>query len=129
MGPWELLQSVFVFGPVLVILGVFIAKRSKYKNRKGAGAFFFENGCLVLNTGIPYPIPLGEIDYVELDYNAWELERQLSYGLWVKVVRRDGRAKRVFYKGYKTAKLATPLDMEAALVEQGVRCVRKDGGK
>lgn len=129
MGPWEIFQTVIVFGPVIVILAFFAAKRSRYKNRKGAGAFFFENDCLVLNTGIPYPVPLGEIDHVELNYNSWELDHLLSYGLWVKVVRRSGQSKRVFYKGYKTAALATPFDMEAALTERGIRCVMKDDNK
>ena len=40
-----------------------------------------------------------------------------------KVFRKDGKKKQVFYKGYKTAKLATPSDMEAALKEHGIRCV------
>ena len=35
-----------------VILYFFVYKRSKFKNRAGAGAFFFENDCLVLNTGV-----------------------------------------------------------------------------
>ena len=41
---------------IAVVIGVF-AKRSQYQNRSNAGAFFFENGSLVLNTGLPYPIP------------------------------------------------------------------------
>ena len=107
---------------IAVVIGVF-AKRSQYQNRSNAGAFFFENGSLVLNTGIPYPIPFEDIDYVELSYSPWELENRLSYSLGVKAVRKDGKKKRVYYKGYKTAKLATPYDMEAALKERGIRCV------
>ena len=107
---------------IAVVIGVFV-KRSQYQNRSNAGAFFFENGSLVLNTGIPYPIPFEDIDYVELSYSPWELENRLSYSLGVKAVRKDGKKKRVYYKGYKTAKLATPYDMEAALKERGIRCV------
>jgi len=97
--------------------------RTKYQNRKGAGAFFFENGNLVLNTGLPYPVPFEEIDYVELQYNPKALEQRWSFELWVKVVRKNGKTKRVFYKGYRTAKLATPADMRAALEAHGIRCV------
>lgn len=107
---------------IAVVIGVFV-KRSQYQNKSNAGAFFFENGSLVLNTGIPYPIPFEDIDYVELSYSPWELENRLSYSLGVKAVRKDGKKKRVYYKGYKTAKLATPYDMEAALKERGIRCV------
>ena len=90
---------------------------------------FMLDDSLVLNTGLPYEVPFREIDYVELQYNSWELEHQLSYGLWVKVVRRDGRTKRVFYKGYGTAKLAYPADMKAALEDWGIRCIMADCNK
>lgn len=106
---------------VFVIYMVFA--RTRYKNRANAGAFFFESGSLVLNTGLPYPVPFEEIDYVELKYSARELESRLSYGLWVKVVKKSGKKKSVFYKGYRTAKLALPSDMAAALEERGIRCV------
>ncbi len=76
--------------PVVILLVCVLRSRGKYKNRKGAGAFFFENDSLVLNTGLPYEVPFWEIDWVELQYNSWELEHQLSYSLWIKVVRRDG---------------------------------------
>ena len=118
-----ILSTLFVLGPVIAILVIFAMARRKYKNRGGAGAFFFENGCLVLNTGLPYPIPLEDIRLVELDCSAWELEHQLSYSLTVKVTRKNGKTRRVFYKGYRTAKLALPSDMEAALRERGVPCV------
>lgn len=115
--------------PVLAFVVYMLYSRSRYKNRRGAGAFFFENDSLVLNTGLPYAIPLQEIDCVELHFNSWELENRWSYSLWVKVLRRDGKTKRVFYKGYRTAKLALPSDMEAALREKGVRCVMADSRK
>lgn len=115
--------------PVVILVVHMLRSRGRYKNRKGAGAFFFENDSLVLNTGLPYEVPFREIDYVELQYNSWELEHQLSYGLWVKVVRRDGRTKRVFYKGYGTAKLAYPADMKAALEDWGIRCIMADCNK
>jgi hypothetical protein len=115
--------------PVVIFLVCVLRSRGKYKNRKGAGAFFFENDSLVLNTGLLYEVPFWEINWVELQYNSWELEHQLSYSLWVKVVRRDGRSKRVFYKGYGTAKLAYPEDMRAALEERGIRCVMTDCNK
>ena len=46
----------------------------------------------------------------------------MSYGLTVKVYRKNGKTKTVFYKGYGTAKLAYPADMAAALQARGVRC-------
>ncbi|MEY8260877.1 hypothetical protein AALA80_11050 [Oscillospiraceae bacterium 50-60] len=107
------------------VIAVFVI-RGRYKNRSGAGAFFFENDCLVLNTGLPYPIPFDQIERVELNYSSWELEHRMSYNLSVRVVRKDGGKKRVFYKGYKTAKLALPSDMEAALRERGIPCVMTD---
>ena len=109
-----------------VILYFFVYKRSKFKNRAGAGAFFFENGCLVLNTGVPYPVPFDEIERVELHYRQWELERRWSYSLWVWVVRKSGKTKRVYYKGYRTAKLALPTDMKAVLEEHGLRVLMVD---
>ena len=107
---------------IAVVIGVFV-KRSQYQNRSNARAFFFENGSLVLNTGIPYPIPFEDIDYVELSYSPWELENRMSYNLGVTVFRKNGKKKWVYYKGYKTAKLATPQDMEAAMREHGIPCV------
>ena len=35
----------------------------------------------------------------------------------------------VFYKGYRTAKLALPSDMEAALKEKGLHCIMVDSNK
>ena len=122
----NVLDCIWIVARLALLAGVvalFVVKRGKYKNKSNAGAFFFENGCLVLNTGIPYPIPLEDIDHVELSYSPWELEDRLSYSLGVKVLKRDGKKKWVYYKGYKTAKLATPYDMEAALNERGIRCV------
>ncbi|MCI9120737.1 MAG: hypothetical protein HFG00_04315 [Oscillibacter sp.] len=113
-----ILQFLLILGAAAAIL-IF---RSRYKNRSNAGAFFFENGCLVLNCGLPASIPLAEIDWVELRYSPWEVEHRLSYGLFVKVVRKNGSARRVYYKGYQTSKLPLPADMEAALRERGVSC-------
>lgn len=115
--------------PVLIFAIYLLYSRSKYKNKANAGAFFFENGSLVLNTGIPYPIPFDQIERVELRYNSWELEHKLSYGLTIKVIKKDGKSKWVMYKGYKTAKLALPTDMEAALQEKGINCVMVDSQK
>ncbi|MCM1326068.1 MAG: hypothetical protein NC094_09490 [Bacteroidales bacterium] len=115
--------ALFCFGPPLIFILVMLAARSKYKNKSGAGAFFFENDCLVLNTGMPYEIPFSEIECVELHYSNWELEHRYSYSLRVKVIKKSGQTKSVFYKGYRTAKLALPSDMEAALQENGIRCV------
>lgn len=124
-------MPVFVFYiPYIVILAViiyfFVYKRSRFKNRAGAGAFFFENDCLVLNTGVPYPVPFDEIERVELHYSQRELDRQLSYSLWVWVVKKSGKTKRVYYKGYRTARLPLPSDMKAALEEKGLRVVMAD---
>ena len=120
------LNYIIIFVQLALLVGVvapFVVKRSRYQNKSNAGAFFFENGSLVLNTGIPTPIPFGNIDHVELSYSPWELKNRLSYSLGITVFKKDGKKKWVFYKGYKTAKLATPFDMEAALKEHGVRCV------
>lgn len=111
---------------VIAVLAAVIITRSKYRNKSNAGAFFFENDSLILNSAIPYAIPFDKIDRVELRFNSWELEHKLSYGLFIKVVKTDGKTKRVFYKGYGTAKLARPADMENALKERGIRCVMVD---
>lgn len=125
----NILISLFCYLPVVAILFFFVYKRSKFKNQSLSGAFFFENDCLVLNTGIPYAVPFDEIELVELQYSSWELEHQWSYGMWVKVVRKNGKTKRVFYKGYRTAKLALPSDMKAALEEKGVPVAMNDRSK
>ena len=114
---------------VLVLVGYVIYSRSKYKNKANAGAFFFENDQLVLNTGLPYPIPFDEIERVELHYNSWELEHQLSYGLKIKVFRKNKGMKWTLYIGYRTAKLALPSDMEMALKEKEICCVMVDINK
>ena len=122
----NVLDCIWIVARLALLAGVvalFVVKRGKYKNKSNAGAFFFEDGSLVLNTGIPYPIPFENIDRLELSYSPWELEHRLSYSLGVKVFKKDGKKKWVFYKGYKTAKLATPYDMEAALKAHGIRCV------
>lgn len=119
------LFSIIYMVPMLLVLGFsvyMLVSRTKYKNRKGGGAFFFENDSLVLNTGLPYPIPYSDIDYVQLKYNSWELEHKMSYNLTVRVFRKNGKKKTVFYKGYGTAKLAYPVDMAAALEAHGIRC-------
>lgn len=123
------LITLIYFIPLAVILFFFISRRSKFKNRSWSGAFFFENDCLVLNTGIPYDIPFDEIESVELQYSSWELEHKWSYGMWVKVVRKNGKTKRVFYKGYRTAQLALPSDMKAALEEKGLLVLMNDRDK
>lgn len=85
-------------------------------------SFFFEEDKLVLNTGIPYPIAIDDIEHVELNYNTWELEHTLQYTLFIRVIKKNGKTKKVFYKGSRTAK-PTPSDMAAALEEKGIRCV------
>ncbi len=112
-----------------LILGLYyLLHKATHKNAPISGAFFFDKDCLVLNTGIPYAIPFADIDFVTLQYSSRELERQLSYGLWVKVTRKSGQTKRVYYKGYRTAQLALPSDMQAALEEKGLRVVMEDSG-
>lgn len=111
---------------IVIILIMVVVIRSKYRNKSNAGAFFFENGSLVLNSAIPYPIPFDEIERVELHFNSWELENKLSYGLFVKVIKKDGKTKKVFYKGYRTARLALPSDMKTALEENGICCIMVD---
>ena len=119
---------LIIFFSIPVILYYFLHRRS-HKNAPIGGAFFFDMDALVLNTGIPYAIPFDDIDHVELQYNSWELERQLSYSLWVKVVRKNGKTKRVFYKGYRTGELALPTDMRDALEAKGLKVVMADSSK
>ena len=107
----------------------YVLHRRTHKDAPIGGAFFFDKESLVLNTGIPYAIPFDAIDFVELRYSVWELEHRLSYGLWIKVVRKSGKAKRVWYKGYRTAPLALPSDMRDALEAKGLRVVMRDVSK
>ena len=123
MGFFDYISTFLPLAVIAAVVALVIVRRRKYRNKSNAGAFFFENDSLVLNTGIPHPIPFDSIDHVELSYSPWELENRLSYNLGVKVFKKDGAKKWVYYKGYKTARLATPSDMEAALRERGVRCV------
>lgn len=74
---------------------------------------------MVLHTGAPVPIPFVDIDHIELPYNQWELDHQLSYRLWVWVVMKNGKTRKIYYKGYGTGKY--PVDMKAALEEKGLR--------
>ena len=106
--------------PLVIFLAYVLITRSKYQNRKGAGAFFFEDDKMVLNSALPYPISIGDIDHVEL-------KQTMSYNLFIKVVRKNNKSKTVFYRGYGTAKLAYPADMAAALEARGVRCLLIDG--
>ena len=68
-------------------------------------------------------------NYITIRYNPGELEHPLSYSLSVKVFQKNGKSKLVFYKGYRTAKLALPSDMEAALKEKGLHCIMVDSNK
>ena len=121
------LRLILFFSIPLIIY--YLIHRRTHKDAPMGGAFFFDMDKLVLNTGIPYAIPFDAIDYVELQYNARELERKWSYSLWVKVVRKDGKSKRVWYKGYRTAELALPSDMKDALEAKGLRVVMRDSSK
>ena len=117
---------IFFSIPVVIY---YVLHRRTHKDAPIGGAFFFDMDSLVLNTGIPYAIPFDDIDFVELQYNPWELEHKLSYGLWVKVVRKNGKTKRVWYKGYRTAQLALPSDMRDALEAKGLRVVMRDSNR
>lgn len=89
-------QIVIFYIPMLflfIFVGYMIYKRSQYRNKANAGAFFFEDNNLVLNTGIPYAVAFDQIDRVELHYNSWELEHQLSYSLSVKVFQKKREVK------------------------------------
>lgn len=102
----------------------FFYKRHQYKNASWSGAYFFENGCLVLNTGVPYPVPLEDVERVELHYSQREIDTRWSYSLWVWVVRKSGKTKKVYYKGSRNGKL--PAEMRAELAEKGLRAVLVD---
>lgn len=110
---------------IIVIIAIFII-RSEYKNKPGAGAFFFEDDKLVLNAGIPCYIPLAQIEWVELYYSSWEIEHKLSYGVIIKVIKKDGKSDFAFNKSDKTDKLALPSDMVAALQEKGIHGIMID---
>ena len=122
-----ILRLVLFFGIIVAIY--YLIHRRTHKDAPVGGAFFFDMDSLVLNTGIPYAIPFDDIDFVELQYNSWGLEHKLSYGLWVKVTRKNGKTKRVWYKGYRTAELALPSDMRDALEAKGLRVVMRDSNK
>ena len=122
-----ILRLILFFGGIVAIY--YVLHRRTHKDAPIGGACFFDMDNLVLYTGIPYAIPFDDIDFVELQYNSWELEHKLSYGLWVKVVRKNGKTKRVWYKGYRTAELALPSDMQAALEGKGLRVVMGDSNK
>lgn len=122
MDLYAIISTVVILVPMLLILAAFGYSRGRYKNISNAGAFFFEDDSLVLNTGAPYAIPLEKIDHLELHYSGRELESRLSYGLTIKVFRKDGTVKSCFYKGYRTAKLALPADMAAASEAHGLPC-------
>ena len=122
-----ILRLIIFFGIIVAIY--YVLHRRTHKDAPIGGAFFFDMDSLVLNTGIPYAIPFDDIDYVELQYNSRELESRLSYGLWVKVVRKNGKTKRVWYKGYRTAELALPSDMRDALEAKGLRVVMEDSNR
>ena len=119
---YAIASTVCVLLPLIVILAAFGYSRGRYRNFAHARAFLVEGGALVLNTGVPYPIPVENIDCVELRCSGWELENRLSYGLTVKVIRKDGTAKSCYYKGCRTAKLALPSDMAAEIEAHGLRC-------
>lgn len=53
----------------------------------------------------------------------------MSYGLKIKVFRKNKGMKWTLYKGYRTAKLALPSDMEMALKEKEICCVMVDINK
>lgn len=105
--------------------GIFIlSSRSRYKNRKNAGIIFFENDSLVLNTGLPYPILLNDIECVELSYRQWEQQHLLHYPVKIKVIQKSGKSKSLAYECRKYGKPGNnPSDMKTALEEKGVRCV------
>ena len=124
--PVYLRLILFFSSPVVIY---YLIHRRTHKDAPIGGAFFFDMDNLVLNTGIPYAIPFDDIDFVELQYNSWELEHKLSYGLWVKVTRKNGKTKRVWYKGYRTAELALPSDMKDALEAKGLRVVMVDSNQ
>lgn len=110
------LRLVLFFGAIFALY--FVLHRATHKNAPISGPFFFDMDCLVLNTGIPYSIPFSDIDRVELEYRAGELETRITYSLLIRVVRKSGQTKQVWYKGSRTGKL--PADYQAALEEKGL---------
>ena len=110
------LRLVLFFGAIFALY--FILHRATHKNAPISGPFFFDMDCLVLNTGVPYSIPFSDIDRVELEYRAGELETRITYNLWIRVVRKNGQTKKVWYKGSRSGEL--PADYQAALEEKGL---------
>ena len=119
-----MLLNPVIFILVIVLIVRMGAARWKYKGH-WSGPFFFDGEELVVNTGIPVPIPMEEIDHVELRYNQREVERHTAYSMWVRVVRRNGKVKRAVYQGSRMAQL--PRDWQAMLEEKGIRVVMTDG--
>ena len=97
------LRLALFFGAIFALY--YILHRFTHKNAPISGPFFFDMDCLVLNTGIPYSIPFSDIDHVELEYRAGELETRITYSLLIRVVRKSGQTKQVWYKGSRTGKL------------------------
>lgn len=84
----RIIQNLLLRAPIIALFGYIIYSRSNFQSKANAGPFFFENGCLVLNTLILYKIPLHEIECVEVQYHPWELEHKLSYSAAIKVIRK-----------------------------------------
>lgn len=58
MGFFDYISTFLPLAVIVAVAALVIVRRRKYRNKSNAGAFFFENDSLVLNTGIPHPIPL-----------------------------------------------------------------------
>lgn len=125
----QLISFVMVFGFPIAIIILVVVKRSKYQNKSLAGPFFIEDDRLVINTLIPKPILFSDIDYVELHYNSWELEHKFSYELIMRVIKKDGKIQRAFYKGYKTTSQDPISNMEEVLTDNGLKCVMVNSQK
>ena len=110
------LRLVLFFGAIFALY--YVLHRFPHKNAPISGPFFFEMDCLVLNTGVPYSIPFSDIDHVELEYSAGELQTRTTYNLSIRVIRKNGQTKKVWYKGSCTGEL--PADYQAALEEKGL---------
>lgn len=120
------IQIVLMFLPFLCMMALFAyftKERGKYKNIEKGGPFFFENGCFVLNSTLPCPIPLSEVEVVELKYNVWKLENSYRYRLWCTVRKKDGKKRRVQYTVYRGSTCGTPQEMAQSLAARGIRCI------
>lgn len=101
----------------------------KYVYRRDLGAFYMENGDLVLN-GMPTQYaPVSGLDHVEIDYDIYYNDHHMRYEFTMKLINRDGtETKPAYYKSFKYGNnVLNPAEIAKQLEAQGVRCMLPTG--